>query len=161
MKKISPLLIAIPLLMMLPHSATARVNGAQSNVDVTVKSSAAWTVLSSKSFNTPNSQGACTLVGSADANNPNNKTVNNLYRFTLSLDNPNPALDGGCERALEFGDNANNNDEGVKQIASTCNFLSVAKGVHRYYWLARKATNASNLTVTDNSMTISCTDNAL
>jgi hypothetical protein len=140
------------------------VNGAQSNVDVIVKSSAAWTVLSSKDFNTPNPQGACTLVGSADAKNPSNKTINNQYRFTLGLDNANPAVDGACERLLEFDDNGKPtiiDDESTKQIGSTCNYLGVGAGKHTYYWLARKIANAPNLPVTDNSMTISCTDNAL
>jgi hypothetical protein len=163
MKNVISILIALPLLILLPLNASARVNGVQTTTNVTIKSSTVWTVVSAKPFNTPNPQ-TCTVSGSADASNPNKKTLDNQYRFTLTMDNANPGIDGGCERLLEFDDNASIDDEDTKQIGSTCLFTNVGAGQHTVRWLARKVAKtpaAPDMVVTDNSLTISCTDNPL
>ena len=165
MKNVTSILIILPLLILLPLNASARVNGVQTTTNVTIKSSTVWTSLSPSplSFTTPNAQ-TCTVSGSADATNPNKKTLDNQYRFTLTMDNANPGIDGECERLLEFDDNANIDDEDSKQLLSTCLFTKVGAGSHTVRSLARKVAKtpaAPDMVVTDQSFTISCTDNPL
>jgi hypothetical protein len=162
MKKISTALIALPLIMLLPLTTSAKEGGTQTTADTLVTSATSWKVLSSKTINislkagTPDSPRACGMNGSADAKIPAGKS-SSQYRFVMSLDNTNPAVDGACERTLSLNTLAT-----TAQIGSACYAPDVPAGPHTIYFLARKVTAAApNITVTDNSFTISCADNPL
>lgn len=133
------------------------VGGDETTLDRMVTSSVAWTVLVSEPVQLPNGGGHCVVTGSADARNPNNGN-NRQYRFTLSMDNMNPAVGGAFERTVEFDANA----VGMEEVSSTAIFDDKPAGNHTIYWLARKTAGMSpNMTVTDNSMTFVCSSNLL
>ena len=113
-------------------------------------------MLVSESVQLPANGGSCIATGSADAQNPNNG-FNRQYRFTLSIDNPNPAVGGAFERTVEFDANG----VGMEEVSSTATFRSKPSGVHTIYWLARAIPAAPNMTVTDNSMTFVCSGTLL
>jgi hypothetical protein len=117
----------------------------------------AWTVLVSEPIALASEGTSCIATGSADARNPN-VGPNRLYQFTLSIDNPAPALHSAFERAVEF----DANQVGKEEVSSTATFRLLQAGVHTIYWLARKDTAATpNLTVTDNSMSFVCLNNLM
>lgn len=156
MKKLSTLITAT-LLMTSPLIVLAKEGGTQTKVDIAVTSATAWKVLSAQKINVtdndPSNLRACSLVGSADVKTPAGSS-NSQYRFTLTLDQAAPKLDGECERTLSLTSSATS-----QQSNSTCYFTNVKPGVHTLYWLARKATpGAPSITVTDNSVTASCAD---
>lgn len=131
------------------------IGGDETTTDRLVNSSAVWTVLVSEPFQLVKDISSCIATGSADAQNPNNGN-NRMYRFTLSIDDPNPPVDGPCERGVDFDANLNK----VEEVSSTCTFRELAAGNHTIYWLARKAPNTPNMLVVDNSMSFTC-QNAL
>jgi hypothetical protein len=116
-----------------------------------VNSSNVWTVLVAEPFALAADGGSCIATGSADAVNPNNG-ANRQYRFALSIDNANPAVDGPFERTVEFDANG----VGKEEVSSTATFRFLQAGNHTIYWLARKINNVPNMTVSDNSMTFVC-----
>ncbi|HVK99592.1 MAG TPA: hypothetical protein VM553_07270 [Dongiaceae bacterium] len=132
------------------------VGGDETNINRVVTSAAAWTVLSREPIHL-DMFSYCISTGSADSQNPNNGVDNN-YRFVLSLNNPNPPLDGPCERQVEHDANTQRTEE----VSSTCTFRGpnaqgIPPGNHVFYWLARKIGAATpNMTVTDNSFTFVC-----
>lgn len=143
---------AVCLLGSLSASADFGVGGDETNNDRLVPSAAVWTVLVAEPIQIANQATHCVATGSADAQNPQ-LGADNGYRFTLSVDNMQPAVDGPCERTVEF----DNGGIRVKEVSTTCPLRNLAPGVHTIYWLARKAAPASaNLTVADNSMTFVC-----
>ncbi|HTP07450.1 MAG TPA: Kazal-type serine protease inhibitor domain-containing protein [Anaerolineae bacterium] len=145
-------------------SAESRVQGAKTNANITVTSERAWTVLSSATVRIPEGEGwQCVATGSADGKNPANGTIDNQYRFTLSIDNVNPAVDGPCERTLQFNDNGGVRDTIYDDVNSTCSFNNIRSGNRVIRWLARKTEknpDAPNLIVLDNSLTVVCSDSA-
>ena len=132
------------------------IGGDETVNDRIVNSSAAWTVLVAEPFQLVEDGTSCIATGSADALNPNNG-ANRSYRFTLSIDNPNPAIDGPFERSVEF-DAAM---VGKEEVSSTATFRLLQAGVHTIYWLARKGNGTPNMIVSDNSMTFVCANNLL
>lgn len=141
----------------LPAAADRGVGGDETNADRVVPSANAWTILTAEPFQTMNDITHCVATGSADAQNPNMGN-SNLYRFTLSIDTINPAVDGACERTVAFDGGITR----IEEVSSTCAFRNLSTGNHTIYWLARKvAAGAPNLTVTDNSMTFVCLNNLL
>ena len=137
------------------HGASADdgVGGDETINDCIVNSSAVWTVLVSEPFQLVKDGSSCIATGSADALNPNNG-ANRGYRFTLSIDNANPAVDGPFERSVEFDANM----VGKEEVSSTATFRLLPAGNHVIYWLARKTNGTPNMTVTDNSMSFVCQD---
>ena len=129
------------------------VGGDETVNDRIVNSQNVWTVLVSEPFQLVNAASNCVATGSADAVNPNNG-ANRTYRFTLSIDNANPAVDGPFERSVEFDANM----VGREEVSSTATFRLLQAGNHTIYWLARKGGAIPNLTVSDNSMSFVCSD---
>jgi|KBSMisStaDraftv2_1062788.scaffolds.fasta_scaffold551281_1 hypothetical protein len=145
---------ALPALCLL-HAAGALADngiGGDETVDNRiVNSNAVWTVLVAEPFALAQDAGSCIATGSADAVNPNNGN-NRQYRFALSIDNANPAVDGPFERTQEFDTGAT----GREEVSSTATFRFLQAGNHTIYWLARIIGGAPALTVADNSMTFVC-----
>jgi hypothetical protein len=146
-------LLLCSLLSMCATSAWADngLGGDETAVDRLVDNAAAWTVLVAEPFALAGDGTSCIATGSADAVNPNNGG-NRAYRFTLSIDNANPAIDGPFERLVEFDANRN----GREEVSSTATFRLLQSGNHTIYWLARKVGGGPNMTVSDNSMTFVC-----
>lgn len=141
-------------------SADSRVEGAKRNDDVIV--GPAWVILTQVTINIPTGQiWHCMATGSADASFPNDGGVNNRYRFTLTLDELNPADDGPCERTLEFNDNFGISDTHLNAINTTCPFKKIAEGTHTINWLGKKISKSRNLTITDNSLTVVCSNHLI
>ncbi len=160
--------------------AVDAVGGSATNTDVIVNSPVNWTVLGQVRLQNP-TQRYCIATGSADAQNPlfAPSAAPWQYRFTVS-DNPNPPINQGQERTLEFWNQAIAGqlvkDNLVKEITTTGGWmanvmanpgyftfpavLSPFSG-HTVYLLARKIGNVPNLRVLDNSLTVTCTDNKL
>lgn len=154
--------------------AVDAVGGSARNTNVVVPGTP-WTVLTSVSFaNT--TRRYCVATASADALRPSGNLGAWTYNFTVS-DSPNPPLNQGQERTLEFFNQFNALDNSRKEITTTGGWPSTAVGNPGYftveptlilfgtrtlYFLARK-TNAAfpNLTVDDASMTVVCTDSRL
>jgi hypothetical protein len=140
----------------------ARVDGAQTTIDVTVNTvgsgTVVWNTLLSVGITIPAFQiWHCVATGSSEAINPGN--VDNQYRFTLTLDDTSPTTNGGCERTIDIDDNAGIDDATNIVVGSTCSFLNVAPGFHTIRWLATKvAAGDANLRVEDSSATVVCTD---
>jgi hypothetical protein len=128
------------------------VGGDETNVDVFVLN--AWTVLTSEPFDIVNNITHCVATSSADALNPN-MGDDNLYFFTLSIDNANPMLDGDCERTIEFDANGTNAQR-VEEVSTTCTFRNIQPGLHEIFWLATGVGGAPVMTVADNSFTFVC-----
>jgi hypothetical protein len=127
------------------------LGGDETTTDRVVNSNAVWTVLVAEPFSLAGDNTSCIATGSADAVNPNNG-ANRQYRFALSIDNANPALDGPFERTVEFDANVT----GKEEVSSTATFRLLQAGNHTIYWLARKVGAAPNMIVSDNSMTFVC-----
>jgi len=167
--KILAQLIVLPLsLGLAPLTASAIESGAEgtaTNVNITVTSELAWTVLSSSIISIPAGQiWHCAANGSAEGVNPGGNFADMRYRFTLAIDSLNPLVDGACERTLQFDDNPSINDVNLEDVNSTCPFKNITSGTHVIRWLARKiprSPDAPNLTVQDNSLTVVCSDNLL
>lgn len=141
-------------------SAEFAVGGDETNVDQVVPSAAMWTVLTDEPFQTMANDTHCIATGSADALNPN-MMDDSRYRFVLSVDNQQPAVNGACERSVEF-DMHGADAQHIEEVSSTCTFRHLGAGNHTIYWLARKSgAGAPNLTVDDNSMTFVCMNNLL
>lgn len=132
------------------------IGGDETINDRIVNSQNVWTVLVSEPFQLVKDGSSCIATGSADAVNPNNG-ANRTYRFTLSIDNANPAVDGPFERSVEFDANM----VGREEVSSTATFRLLPAGNHTIYWLARKGGAIPNLTVSDNSMSFTCSDSLL
>ena len=162
--KILPVLIALPAcLAMISFEASAEgVEGAKTTANIIVQNAASWTTLSSSVVVIPGGQTwHCIATGSADGSNPAPaNSFDHQYRFTLSVDSANPAVDGACERTLEFDNNIGVDDLSFASVNSTCPFKNIGSGTHVFRWQARKI-NASNLdlTVLDNSHTVMCSRN--
>jgi hypothetical protein len=145
-----------------PPPPSSGIKGAQTTTDVIVSSNTAWVVLSSSEITIPGDGWHCAATGSADGENPGGGNLNMRYRFTLTLDETAPAVNGPCDRALEFDDNPNIADVNFQEIGSTCTFENVSAGPHTIRWLARKVrANVPNLRVTDNSHSVVCTKDPL
>src|SRR5262245_17214371 len=147
---------AFPALCLLHAAGAFADNGVGGDETVNnriVNSNAVWTVLVSEPFALMKDAGSCIATGSADAVNPNNGN-NRQYRFALSIDNANPAVDGPFERSVEFDANM----VGREEVSSTATFRLLQAGNHTIYWLARKGGAIPNLTVSDNSMSFVCSD---
>lgn len=162
--KTVPISIILPILLTLtPLTALSEgVEGAKTNANIVVRSAATWITLSESKIVIPSGQTwHCIVSGSADAiNSASNNSLDNQYRFTLSLDTVNPGLDGPCERSLEFDNNLAVDDVGIEDVNSTCPFKNIASGTHIFRWQARKvSSNDFNLTVPDNSHTVMCSRN--
>ncbi|NOT10361.1 MAG: hypothetical protein HOP23_00750 [Methylococcaceae bacterium] len=177
-RKSKLLVLALPIcatLMSGTALAVDAVGGSASNINVTVPSAAVWTVLTSVNFANP-TQRFCTATGSADAFRPSTVNGQYQYRFTVS-NSPNPPIDQGQERILEFWNQAGIWDNSIKEITTTGGWMSnvmanpgyftvaanpILFGSRTLYFLARKvAVAAPNLVVADASMTVTCTDNKL
>ncbi len=152
--------------------AVDAVGGSARNINVNVVG-AGWNVLTSVNFGNVGTR-YCTATGSADAFRPNTTTGQYQYRFTVS-DSPNPPIDQGQERTLEFLNQAGTWDNSIKEITTTGGWMSnvmanpgyftftnpVFLGSRTLYFLARKIGAPPDLLVTDASMTVICTDNRL
>lgn len=172
------LALALPVcatLMSGTAMAVDAVGGSARNTNVVVASAAAWTVLTSVNFANP-AQRFCTSTGSADAFRPT--TINGQYQYRFTVSNvPQPPLDQGQERTLEFWNQAGIWDNSIKEITTTGGWRGnvmanpgyftvpanpVLFGSRTLYFLARKvAAAAPNLVVADASQTVICTDNKL
>lgn len=142
--------------------AASGVGGDETNVDAVVMSSGNWTVLLSEQFSNAAPNTHCVATGSADAMNPV-AGDDNRYRFVLSINDPNPPIDGPCERSVEFDENGTDAQH-VEEVSSTCTFRHVEVGSPTIFWLARKVPKAGgtpNLTVSDSSMSFVCLNNLL
>lgn len=154
--------------------AVDAVGGSARNSNVVVPG-IGWTVLTSVSFaNT--TRRYCVATGSADAFRPTVAPGSYSYNFTVS-NSPNPPLNQGQERTLEFLNQGNIWDNRIKEITTTGGWMNTVMANPGYftveptplvfanrtlYFLARKASAAyPNLTVDDASMTVVCTDNRL
>jgi hypothetical protein len=147
-------------LVSMPAAADLAVGGDETNVDRVIPSAAVWTILTAEPFQTMANDTHCIATGSADALNPN-MADDSRYRFVLSVDNQNPAINAACERTVEF-DTHGTDAQHVEEVSSTCTFRHLGAGNHTIYWLARKVGAATpNLTVDDNSMTFVCMNNLL
>lgn len=139
-------------------SAENFVGGDETNVARLIPNANAWTVLVAEPFQTMDAVTHCVATGSADAKNPN-MDGNDIYRFVLSIDDAQPAINGPCERTVAFDNGA---IQSMEEVSSTCTFRQIGPGNHTIRWLARKvAAAAANLTVDDNSMTFVCMNNLL
>lgn len=142
----------------LPAMAVNGVGGDETIVNEAVVGMP-WRVLVHERFQT-NVTTNCVATGSLDAINPNNGD-NRQYRFTLTLDNQMPPINGACERTVEF-DEHGNDDQNIEEVSSTCIFRNIPPGNHTINWLARAATAATPaMTVADSSMTFVCNQNLL
>lgn len=165
--KILPLLALLTALLTfisLKVSATESVvQGNQTNANVVVNNATAWFTLSSSTVVVPAGQiWHCVANGSAEGQNPGLDNVNMRYRFVLTLDNAAPAVDGACERSLQFDDNPIVSNTNLEDVNSTCTFKNIAAGPHTFRWLARKYdASKPNLTVVDNSHSVVCSDNLI
>lgn len=156
--------------------AVDAVGGSARNTNVLVNSNVAWTILRTVTF-TNSTQRYCIATGSADAHNPTSQpsAAPWQYRFTVS-NSPNPPVDQGQERTLEFWNQAGGGfllrDNQIKEITTTGGWMANAMNDPGYftfpaafsqtvYFLGRKIGGAPNLTVLDNSLTVTCTDNRL
>lgn len=157
LKSSAVLLSATLAVASLQASADLAVGGDETNVNRVVPGAAIWTILTAEPFQTVGNDTHCVATGSADALNPNMGN-NHQYRFVVSIDNLNPAVNGACERTVEFDAFAQH----IEEVSSTCTFRHLAAGNHRIFWLARKVVaGAPALTVDDNSMTFVCQNNLL
>ncbi len=162
--KILTVLSVLPVwLALISFKASAEgVEGSRTTANIVVTNAAAWTTLSSSTVVIPAGQTwHCIATGSADGLNPANvNSFDHQYRFTLSIDSVNPAVDGACERTLEFDNNIGVDDVSFEDVNSTCPFKNIGPGAHTIRWQARKvAATDSNLTVLDNSHTVVCSNN--
>ena len=152
-------LALLPLVCGLHAAAVLADNGVGGDETINnriVNSNAMWTILVAEPFALAGDGSNCVASGSADAVNPNNG-ANRQYRFALSIDNANPAVDGPFERTVEF-DAAG---VGIEEVSSMAIFRLLPAGNHTIYWLARKIGGAPNLTVSDNSMHFVCANSLL
>lgn len=152
-------------LLPLQAEAVSAVGGNSTTANVVVNSAAAWTTLRTMFFNNPaNTTRYCVATGSSDGLNPGVFGAHR-YRFTLSLDNLAPPLNTGFERTLEFLNQAVGGvqlpDNRIKEITSTGGVFVTGGGFHAIRWQARKAGGAANMTVTDSSLSVVCTDSQL
>jgi uncharacterized membrane protein len=126
----------------------------------------AWTVLDVIEVTTPPRQKRyCVAVASIDVVNPgicgDPIPAGLLYVFTLTLDNINPAADGGAERTVEF---VNTNcpiggDARLKEVTTT-SFFEVRPGNHFIYLLGRPEGEVS-AAINDASTSVICTERRL
>lgn len=160
---------------MSPVRATTIGGSAQNNPNIVVNTfGAAWTVLQAVAVPQLATPRHCIATCSADFQN-HNVAGQHDYRFTVS-NVPAPPVDQGQERTLEFLNTAAALDNSIKEITTTGGWMNnIGNPVGRapgyftipagaaswpLYCLATKFTNAmSPVTVTDVSMTVTCTHN--
>jgi hypothetical protein len=151
-------LILSPTIGIAPRQVQAEqaIGGDESKINRVVDDASNWIVLLDEPFETAAALTHCAVSASADSLLRSARKAGK-YRFVLTADNPSPAVDGACERTLQF----NGGESGTKPLATTCTFRNLAAGQHRLYWLARKLPGAPDLTVTDSSMSFACQEKLL
>lgn len=137
--------------------------GTSTATNFVVSSSAAWQIVRSISVPSSTVSRSCQSVASLDVINPDG-TTNQLYRFTITLDNLNPAINAnGTERTVELkksggGGGGGGGDDVHAASVSTNQFFLLAPNVtHTIRLLGRKnSATTLNLTVDDASLSIIC-----
>jgi hypothetical protein len=131
--------------------------GNQTNVNNTITTDASWDILTSCTVTlTAGHTHRCIATACADAALPVGST-NNDYRFVVSTAAGGPGLDTAWERNIQLNDNAGVNDAGLP--VCTVRHVIVGSGNVTFFWLARKlAATDANMTVTDSSLGVVCTD---
>jgi hypothetical protein len=133
-------------------------------VDTVGSDVVAWNTLLSVVIFIPDSRPwRCAATASAETNQPAPPgSVDNQYRFTLTLDDTSPAVDGilngGCQRTLDIDHHVGLDPTNNYVIGTTCPF-TVRAGFHIIRWLATKvAAGDEDLTVLDSSVTVVCSE---
>jgi hypothetical protein len=131
--------------------------GNQTNVNDAITTAASWDILVSCPVTlSAGHTHRCVVTACADAAIPVG-SVNNDYRFVVSTAAGGPGLDTGWERNIQLNDNAGDFDAGLP--VCTVRQVTVGSGTVTFYWLARKAAATdANMTVTDSSLGVICTD---
>lgn len=92
-------------------------------------------------------------VGSADVSHPN-ANVATTYLFTLWVDDPQPPMNGGQERTVQFLPLPD--DVRIKEVTTTYAFTLAANVAHTIFWLGRPAPMNPPTLVLDRSMSLVC-----
>lgn len=152
----------VAILTATPATQAAPFGGGTSTAtNFVVSSSAAWQTVRSISVPSSIVSRSCQTVASLDVINPDG-TTNQLYRFTITLDNLSPAINAnGTERTVELkksGGGGGGGDDVHAASVSTNQFFLLPAGVtHTIRLLGRKNTATTlNLTVDDASLSIIC-----
>ena len=144
--------VCLGLLPLQAEAAPDEVGGQAGNADQFLPFNM-WTPLRSvQVVNGANQQRWCIATCSADVRRPGGLFQSTL--FTITLNAPPPALDGPCERTVQFhGDT----DVGIKEVTTTCGpFLTPPTTSFMRCW-ANPVMGIAQ-TALDSSMTVTCTD---
>jgi len=126
--------------------------------NVLINSNANWNTIRFVSFNFNHSH-SCLVVASGDVENPGGTVMDQQYRFTVTIDDPNPPTDGSAERTIELRDNADPpvDDPNIHPVATNQVFFAVAAGqTHFIRFLGRKVGAAIDAFVSDASLSVVC-----
>ena len=156
---------ALPVwLGLTPIQALAQdaVGGSSTNGNVNMPPNM-WTTLRTVTFDNGNTTRYCMVVGSADIQHPAGNGVT-TYLFTLTDNDPQPPLNDGDERTVEFRDQPAGGvivqDNRIKEVTTTEAFPT-GPGVHVMYWLGRPAPGSPATLELDSSQTVVCTKESL
>ena len=115
--------LAFPLwLALAPTLAGATVLGSRAtNANIPIPAGG-WTTLNSLVFAMAAAPRVCTVVASADLNRPGAGT----YLFTITIDDPNPLMNAGQERTVQFVAA----QPWIKEVTTTQGFVLLANNAH-------------------------------
>ena len=145
-------IFAFPIwLALAPAPASALVGSSSTNANIPMPMGA-WTTLNAIVVPAINAWRYCTAVGSADVNSP--AGLVGAYLFTLTLDVPQPPMNLGQERTVQYVAGG----PVIKVVTTTQGFALQPNAGHVIYWLGRPAVGNPGTVALDRSLTVVCDD---
>ena len=145
-------IFAFPIwLALAPAPAGALVGSSSTNANIPMPMGA-WTTLNAIVVPAINAWRYCTAVGSADVNSP--AGLVGAYLFTLTLDVPQPPMNLGQERTVQYVAGG----PVSKEVTTTQGFALQPNAAHTVYWLGRPAVGNPGTVALDRSLTVVCDD---
>lgn len=143
-------IFALPIwLALAPAPASALVGSSATNANIAMPMGA-WTTLNAIVIPAINAPRYCTAVGSADVNSP--AGLVGTYLFTLTVDVPQPPMNLGQERTLQYVAGG----PVVKEVGTTQGFELPPNAAHTIFWLGRPAVGNPATVALDRSLTVVC-----
>jgi hypothetical protein len=148
-------LFAFPLwLALAPASSSALVGSSATNANIPMPMGA-WTTLNAIVIPAVNAWRYCTAVGSADVNSP--AGLVGTYLFTLTVDVPQPPMNLGQERTVQYVAGG----PVIKEVGTTQGFALQPNAAHTIFWLGRPAVGNPGTVALDRSLTVVCDDSTV
>jgi len=141
--------LAIGLALAPAPARAASLSSSATNANI-VMPMGAWTTLNDIVVPAAHVVTYCTAVGSADADSP--AAGVGTYLFTLTVDAPQPPMNLGQERTLQYVVGG----PVIKEVSSTQGFVLTANAPHVIRWLGRPAPGNPATTARDRSLTLVC-----